>query len=102
MAEQHVKACQWPQGIIWYCKISMVGSRTFSIPSAKGLEHLCHTCIWGVFTTLYVEPFQARQYFFGCRGFRLMMDTPIMGEQEFCMPFPFLVGLNSISQSSSH
>ena len=96
MGEQHMKACQWLQSHIWSCKIGKVGSRTFSAQetASPGLEHLCHTCIWGVFTKslichLYDEPFQAWQYYFWCSGYRLMMNTN--GRTRVCMPFPFIL-----------
>ena len=57
---------------------------------------ICVTLAYGEYSlrvqqALYVEPFQAWQYYFWCRGSRLMINTPLMDEQEFCMPIPLIM-----------
>ena len=83
---------------LWSCKIGKVGSQTFSAPETASpgigasVSHLHMGSIhWESSGPLYVEPFQAWQYYFWCRGSRLMMNTPLMDEQEFCMPFPSIL-----------
>ena len=95
MGEQHMEADQWLQGHIFSCKIGKVGSPAFSAQetTSPGIgAHVSHLYMGSIHLEssgpLFVEPFQAWQYYFWCRGSKLMMNTPLMGEQEFCMPFP--------------
>ena len=83
MGEQQMKACQWLQ----------VRSRTISAQetASPGIGASVSHLHMESSRPLFVEPFQAWHYNFWCRGSRLMMNTPLMGEQEFYMPFPLIL-----------
>ena len=92
-----MKACQWLQAHICSCKVkSGVGPSLLKRPPAQGLQHMCHTCIWGVFTKSpagrsMLNHFKPGNITFGVGTSRLMMNTPLMDEQDFYMLFPLIL-----------